>query len=64
MSARCLLAAALACCACAPGLAQSPDLGQYAHTAWRVRDGAPGAVRSFAQGADGVLWIGSEQGLF
>ena len=58
------LALCLACCPCAPALAQSLDATQYTHTAWRVQDGAPGAVRSFAQGADGVLWIGSERGLF
>jgi ligand-binding sensor domain-containing protein len=29
-----------------------------------VRDGAPGAIRDLAQGADGVLWIASERGLF
>ncbi len=53
--------------ACSPGAAlsaQSFDLAQYAHTAWRVQDGAPGAVRDLAQGADGVLWIASERGLF
>jgi signal transduction histidine kinase/ligand-binding sensor domain-containing protein len=53
----------LACCP-APALAQAFDANQYAHTAWRVQDGAPGAVRSLAQGSDGVLWIGSERGLF
>ena len=61
---RAALALCLACCPCAPALAQSLDASQYAHTAWRVQDGAPGAVRSFAQDADGVLWIGSERGLF
>ena len=55
---------AAACCPCASLSAQSLDLGQYAHTAWRVQDGAPGAVRDLAQGADGVLWIASERGLF
>ena len=54
----------LVCCPRAPGLAQSLDLRQYAHTAWTVQDGAPGAVRNLAQGADGVLWIASERGLF
>jgi signal transduction histidine kinase/ligand-binding sensor domain-containing protein len=52
------------CCPCAALSAQSLDLAQYAHTAWRVQDGAPGAVRDLAQGADGVLWIASERGLF
>src|SRR5918993_4249172 len=44
--------------------AQSLDVSQLAHTAWTVQEGAPGAIRSLAQGADGVLWIGSERGLF
>ena len=55
---------AAACCPCASVSAQSLDLSQYEHTAWRVRDGAPGAVRHLAQGADGVFWIASERGLF
>jgi len=58
------IAFAVACCPCAALSAQSLDLAQYAHTAWRVQDGAPGAVRDLAQGADGVLWIASERGLF
>ena len=58
------IAGALACCPCAGLAAQVLDLGQYAHTAWRVQDGAPGAVRDLAQTADGVLWIASERGLF
>jgi signal transduction histidine kinase/ligand-binding sensor domain-containing protein len=37
---------------------------ELAHTAWTTRDGAPGAVRGLAQGADGVLWIASERGLY
>ena len=53
--------------ACWPGAslsAQAADLAQYAHNAWRVQDGAPGAIRDLAQGADGVFWIASERGLF
>src|SRR6476620_6151404 len=58
------LAFALTCCPYAFLSAQVPDLGQYEHTAWRVQDGAPGGIRDLAQGADGVLWIASERGLF
>jgi signal transduction histidine kinase/ligand-binding sensor domain-containing protein len=58
------IAFTVVCCPCAALSAQSLDLAQYAHTAWRVQDGAPGAVRDLAQGADGVLWIASERGLF
>ena len=39
-------------------------LAELAHTAWTVRDGAPGAVRGLAQGVDGVLWLATELGLF
>jgi signal transduction histidine kinase/ligand-binding sensor domain-containing protein len=58
------LAALVSCCPFAYASAQSFDLRQYAHTAWTVQDGAPGAVRNLAQGVDGVLWIASERGLF
>ncbi|MBC7898276.1 MAG: ATP-binding protein [Cytophagaceae bacterium] len=58
------LAVLLAFCMGVPASAQLPDVRQYAHTAWTVQDGAPGAIRGFAQGADGVLWIASERGLF
>src|SRR5919107_3266209 len=54
----------LAACPYVAASAQSLDIRQYSHTAWTVQDGAPGAVRNLAQGADGVLWIASEQGLF
>jgi signal transduction histidine kinase/ligand-binding sensor domain-containing protein len=55
---------AAACCPCATLSAQSLDLGQYAHTAWTVREGAPGGIRNLAQGEDGVLWIATTRGLF
>jgi signal transduction histidine kinase/ligand-binding sensor domain-containing protein len=42
----------------------TPASSELSHTAWTVRDGAPGAVRGLAQGTDGVLWIASERGLF
>jgi PAS domain S-box-containing protein len=48
-------------------LALNPSLevSQYAHTAWRVRDGfSLGAVFAMAQTPDGYLWLGSEFGLF
>ena len=43
----------------------SLEVAQYAHTAWRVRDGfAPGTVFAMAQTPDGYLWLGSQFGLF
>ena len=54
----------LACCACAFGLDPSLDISQYAHTAWRVRDGFfKGYISSIAQTPDGYLWLGTEFGL-
>ena len=39
-------------------------LSQYAHTAWRVRDGAfAGAPDAITQTTDGYLWIGTVAGL-
>src|SRR5258708_2888672 len=54
----------LACCACASALNPSLDINQYAHTAWKIRDGfSKGRVTSFAQTPNGYLWLGTEFGL-
>ena len=51
-------------CACAFALDPSLDVSQYAHTAWRIRDGfSKGITTAFAQTADGYLWLGTEFGL-
>jgi signal transduction histidine kinase/ligand-binding sensor domain-containing protein len=40
------------------------DISQYAHTAWRVREGfSKGSIGVIAQTADGYLWLGTEFGL-
>jgi hypothetical protein len=47
-------------------LALEPDLrmSQYAHTSWRVQDGAfNGIPTAIVQTADGYLWIGTSSGL-
>src|SRR5215467_6491596 len=42
----------------------SLDVSQYAHTAWKVRDGfVKGTIESIAQTPDGYLWLGTEFGL-
>jgi ligand-binding sensor domain-containing protein len=42
----------------------SLDISQYAHTAWKVRDGfAQGAIETVAQMPDGYLWLGTDFGL-
>ena len=39
-------------------------ISQYAHTAWRVRDGVIGSSpHAVGQTTDGYLWIGSDAGL-
>jgi signal transduction histidine kinase/CheY-like chemotaxis protein/outer membrane protein assembly factor BamB len=49
-----------------PAAALSPDLAvtQYVHDFWGVREGlTTDMASSFAQAADGKLWIGSQEGL-
>ena len=51
--------------ACAFALDPSLEVSQYAHTAWKVRDGfSTGTIFAIAQTPDGYLWLGSEFGLF
>ena len=39
-------------------------ISQYAHTAWRIEDGAFGGVpNAIAQTTDGYLWIGTDAGI-
>ena len=43
----------------------STRISQYAHTAWRIRDGVfSGTPNAITQTADGYLWIGTQNGLF
>ncbi|MGA7399270.1 MAG: two-component regulator propeller domain-containing protein [Candidatus Sulfotelmatobacter sp.] len=54
----------LAWCVCACALDPSLDVNQYAHTAWKIREGfAKGEILSIAQTPDGYLWLGTESGL-
>ncbi len=54
----------LASSACAFALDPSLDVSQYAHTAWKVREGfTKGTIFSIAQTPDGYLWLGTESGL-
>src|ERR1700689_1804883 len=58
------LAILLACCSSALALEPSLDINQYAHTAWKIREGfSKGRVTSFGQTPDGYLWLGAEFGL-
>src|ERR1700761_9349886 len=54
----------LVVCHRASALDPSLDVNQYAHTAWKIRDGffkLP--LTSIAQTFDGYLWLGTEFGL-
>jgi signal transduction histidine kinase/ligand-binding sensor domain-containing protein len=54
----------LACSPCAFALNPALDLNQYAHTAWKIREGfTRGAINSIAQTPDGYLWLGTQFGL-
>ena len=49
---------------CGFALDPSLDINQYAHTAFKVRDGfGKGFFRSIAQTPDGYLWLGTDSGL-
>ena len=52
-------------CTSALALDPSLDVSQYAHTAWRVREGfTQGYIRAIAQTPDGYIWLGTGFGLF
>jgi len=54
----------LVACPWAIALDPSLDVDQYAHTAWKVREGlGKGSINSIAQTPDGYLWLGTEFGL-
>ena len=58
------LAILLASNVCAYALDPSLDVSQYAHTAWKIREGfTKGTIFSIAQTPDGYLWLGTEFGL-
>src|SRR5437773_10840839 len=46
------------------GLDPALDVSQYAHTAWKIREGSfKGIIQAIAQTPDGYLWLGTEFGL-
>src|SRR5580700_2429412 len=52
-------------CPSAFALDPSLDVSQYAHTAWRFREGfAQSPIKSIAQTPDGYIWLGNGFGLF
>ena len=60
-----MLAGMLIARTCAFALNPAPDVSQYAHTAWKIRDGfGKGSILSIAQTPDGYLWLGTAFGLY
>ncbi len=60
-----VLAGMLIARTCAFALNPALDVSQYAHTAWKIRDGfAKGSIIAIAQTADGYLWLGTAFGLY
>jgi signal transduction histidine kinase/ligand-binding sensor domain-containing protein len=58
------LAYVLAWCPSVFALNPSLDVNQYAHTAWKIREGfSKGVITSMAQTLDGYLWLGTDDGL-
>ena len=59
-----LLWISLLASACAFASELSLDVSQYAHAAWKIREGfTKGTIFSIAQTPDGYLWLGTEFGL-
>jgi ligand-binding sensor domain-containing protein len=59
-----LVGAVLVLCPRAFALNPELDVSQYAHTAWKIREGfSKGKIRSIVQTPDGYLWLGTEFGL-
>src|SRR6266481_308037 len=59
-----LAGALLLCCPGAFALDSALDVSQYAHTAWKVREGFfKSGIVSIAQTPDGYLWLGTDFGL-
>jgi signal transduction histidine kinase/ligand-binding sensor domain-containing protein len=59
-----VLACLLLACPRAFALNPALDVSQYAHRAWKIRDGfTKGEITSIAQTPDGYLWLGTEFGL-
>ena len=49
---------------CAFALNPALDVSEYAHTAWKIREGfSKGTIVAIAQTEDGYLWLGTEFGL-
>ena len=55
----------LLACPCAEALDPALDVSQYAHTAWKIRDGFPkGGIFAIAQTPDGISGWAPNSGCF
>lgn len=51
-------------CQMAHALDPQRQVAQFHHTAWTVKEGAPGQITALAQTTDGYLWLATQVGLF
>lgn len=51
-------------CQAAQALDPQRRIAQFHHTAWTVKEGAPGQITALAQTTDGYLWLATQVGLF
>ena len=54
----------LLCAQAAHALDPQRQIAQFHHTAWTVREGAPGQITALAQTTDGYLWLATQVGLY
>jgi signal transduction histidine kinase/ligand-binding sensor domain-containing protein len=61
-----LPAATLIACLSAAGTASArgSNFSEMTHKSWTAQDGAPQGVNALAQAPDGILWVGSDSGLY
>ena len=70
MNVLCFLRSSLTCMVCLLVCVSSSaqdwerTIGQFQHTAWGPKDGAPSVVAALAQTPDGYLWLGTPDGLY
>ena len=70
MNVLCFLRSSLTCMVCLLVCVSSSaqdwerTIGQFQHTSWDSKQGAPGPIRVLAQTEDGYLWLGADHGLY
>jgi signal transduction histidine kinase/ligand-binding sensor domain-containing protein len=52
------------CCGASFAESFERTIGQFQHTGWGAKDGAPSNIRALAQTNDGYLWLGTNDGLY